>query len=72
MGARSSLVNESWSQDLPVGRSKKKMTKSRFLPISIPPDPDGPFSSGAGVYTLWIKDHSRNIVSYPRIQAFES
>ena len=29
-------------------------------------------SSGAGVYTLWIKDHSRNTESYPKSQAFES
>ena len=54
MGARSSLVNESWSEDLPVGRSKKEknkkmMTKSRFLPISILYLTLTGRSSGAGV-----------------------
>ena len=46
MGARSSLVNESWSLGLPVGlyvgRSKKKKKKKAVLPISVP-DSDGPF-----------------------------
>ena len=51
-------------------KNKKMLTKSRFFPNSIA-DSDGP----ARWDPLWIKDHSRNTVSYPkslRIQAFES
>ena len=56
-----------------VGRLlKKKMTKSRFFRF--------PYLTLTGCSSkcwdaLWIKDHSRNTVSYPkslRIQAFES
>ena len=60
MGERSGLVSESLSQDLPV--EEEDDDEITVLPISIA-DSDGPLWRRWD--TLWIKDHSRNTVSYP-------